>query len=138
MRGFTIVELMIVIIIIGILATIAIPTYSRSVERSRQAEAISILGAMRGAQLRWAAENNGAFTTDPANLDIDLPPDSDGDGNPDGRFFEYDLPGVANNLAQATRNGIQQTAGSTSPPYALIIQEDGTFTCFVGECAGFP
>lgn len=125
------------IIIIGILATIAVPTYSRSVERSRQAEAIGILGAMRGAQLRWAAEHDGFFAPALTDLDIDLPPDGNGNGLPDGRFFEYDLPGGAD-LARATRNATQQTAGATN--YELIIEADGDFRCAPSptDCAGFP
>ncbi len=55
-KAFTLLELTIVIVIIGILAIIAIPNYSKTMERSRAAEGVSILGALRAAQLRYFDE----------------------------------------------------------------------------------
>ncbi len=46
-RGFTLLELVVVIIIIGILATLGIAQYGRMIERARGAEARSVLGAVR-------------------------------------------------------------------------------------------
>jgi len=46
--GFTLIELMIVIIIIGVLATIGIVQYKATVEKSRGAEAKGVMGYLRG------------------------------------------------------------------------------------------
>ena len=45
--GFTLIEVMVVIIMVGILAAIAVPIYSNYVYRARTAEAVTTLGAIK-------------------------------------------------------------------------------------------
>ncbi len=49
-RGFTLVELLIVVVIVGILATLAIPRFQGHHEHARVAEAMNVLSAMRKGQ----------------------------------------------------------------------------------------
>ena len=50
-KGFTLIELIIVIIIVGILAAIGMTQYTKVVEKGRAAEARAILGSLRGAEV---------------------------------------------------------------------------------------
>ena len=84
--GFTLLELLMVVIIIGILASIALPQFLKAAERARSAEALNMLAAMRSAELRYAAFDSTsgpgtAFYAGNAQecaLDIDIPTCSNG------------------------------------------------------------
>jgi len=57
-KGFTLIELMIVVAIIGILAAIAIPNFLRFQAKSKQSEAKTNLGGIFTAQTSYFAEHN--------------------------------------------------------------------------------
>jgi prepilin-type N-terminal cleavage/methylation domain-containing protein len=68
-KGFTLVELAVVIVIIGVLAAFGVPKFLASVERSKAAEAFNYLSAVRSAEERYIAKE-GLYTTDLSKLDI--------------------------------------------------------------------
>ena len=65
-RGFTLIELVIVIAILGILALYAVPKYQGLIEEARSSEARAQLGTVRSAMGIYYAKNHGVY---PATLD---------------------------------------------------------------------
>lgn len=62
MRGFSLIEVMIVVVIIGILASIAYPSYREYVLRGNRTEGQALLSEAAAAQERYYAQNNQYIT----------------------------------------------------------------------------
>ena len=61
-RGFTLIELMIAVVVVGILAAIAFPSFMDSIRKSRRSEAFTALNNVQQAQERFRSNNN-AYTS---------------------------------------------------------------------------
>ncbi|MEJ5377838.1 MAG: prepilin-type N-terminal cleavage/methylation domain-containing protein [bacterium] len=59
-RGFTLTEMMVVILLVGVLAVIAMPIYQRYIKQTKASEARSMIGAIVAAEKAYA-ERNGVF-----------------------------------------------------------------------------
>jgi prepilin-type N-terminal cleavage/methylation domain-containing protein len=71
-RAFTLVELAIVIVIIGVLASFGVPRFRDAVERSKAGEALNYLSVVRASQERYHARE-GTYADELSDLDISIP-----------------------------------------------------------------
>lgn len=62
-HGFSLIELMVVVVILGIIAAVALPMYQQNVMKGRRADAISALSSVLQAQERWRSNNNNYADT---------------------------------------------------------------------------
>ncbi|NRP09310.1 MULTISPECIES: type IV pilin protein [unclassified Marinobacterium] len=101
-KGFTLIELMIVVAIIGILASIAYPAYQDYVQQARRTEAMNALSEVRIAQEKWRA-NHTSFTDDLSGLDVDATTESG--------FYTVSVSVLSNTqyLGYAIPQGAQET-----------------------------
>jgi prepilin-type N-terminal cleavage/methylation domain-containing protein len=69
-RAFTLIEIMIVVLIIGILLAIAVPNFVKARENSRKNACISTLKQIEAAKEQWAMDNKKNGTDTPAATDL--------------------------------------------------------------------
>jgi prepilin-type N-terminal cleavage/methylation domain-containing protein len=69
--GFSLVELSIVVVILGVLATFAVPRFTRSVERSKAGESFNYQRTLVGAQEAYLARN-GRYASQLNQLDVEM------------------------------------------------------------------
>lgn len=76
-KGFTLIEMLVVVLIIGILAAIALPQYRHAVRKARISEAQIILRAIIDAEDRWILQHGMEdLWTSWDDLDIEVPTES--------------------------------------------------------------
>lgn len=80
-HSFTLIELLIVIIIIGILAALAVPQYEKHLEKARGTEAMQNVRALADSIWMYYIEK-GEFPMNLADIDVSVP-------NTTSKYFEY-------------------------------------------------
>ncbi|OGX07832.1 MAG: hypothetical protein A2Z88_08695 [Omnitrophica WOR_2 bacterium GWA2_47_8] len=118
-KGFTLLEIIIVAIIIAVLASLALPRFLTTVQNTYQSEGWQNISAVRGAIHRCNTINNDYQLCDQfQNLDV---PDPQFEA---GAHFTYGILATQNTFAiTATRNSL---AGGSTANSVKLLQNDGT------------
>ncbi|MBI3343317.1 MAG: type IV pilin protein [Gammaproteobacteria bacterium] len=90
--GFTLIELMITVAVVGILAAIAYPSYMDSVRKSRRSDAINDLSAIALAQEKWRAN----YPTYATNLTAAPPTGLGFNSTTSGGYYNLSFVGTPN------------------------------------------
>ena len=131
-RGFTLLELVVVIIVLGILASFAIPQFINATEKARAGEALGLMPILAQGQIRYATEF-GTYSQTLNLLDVEIP------ATP--KYFTIDLtntatPGLdtdgAGNETVATLTRNTQNRPGNRGAYAIGVCENGRIWCTNG------
>lgn len=120
-KGFTLLEILVVLVILGVVAGLAIPVYTANVQRSYQQEAIYAMGSARSSLMRYYAQSNSSYSG--ATLtNIDYNPNTVTAGQI--LHFAYTLPAPAANsfTLTSTRNTSHGGDGTST----ITIDQGGT------------
>ena len=116
-KGFTLLELLVVVLIIGILASIALPQYKKAVEKAKLSEALTTVKSIEGAIYRLMYQNDNAedmkITFD--MLDIEFANETSETYTTDNFKYEFFGDGISQNTATAIM------AIRTNGSYELMI-----------------
>src|SRR5258708_36454114 len=106
-KGFTLIELMIVVAIIGILAAIAIPRFAQMLEKSREGSTKGNLGAIKSAASIYYGDTQGTWPTTLAS------------------FSAYSFSKYLDNVTSVKVTGAFVAAAS-SPAGSLVTMTNGS------------
>mgnify|MGYP001601920772 CR=1 FL=1 len=129
-RGFTLLELLMVVIIIAILASIALPQYLRTAERSRAGESLTLLASIRSSQMRFNAQTTAfANPGQECQMDIDIPGSGCAGAPPASALWDYTGGAGAGGSVNA---GGSAVAGRIGQPATVMINLTSGVTCATG------
>lgn len=111
-KGFTLIELLVVVLIVGILSAVALPQYTTAVEKSRAAEALTLMSAIAGSAERYKMQKDD-WPDSFSKLDIEVPTIKGSPNEYGGKHFKVKMGQAGSSFViVATRN-------LNSAPYSL-------------------
>jgi len=96
--GFTLVEVLVVIVIVAVLTSVALPKYGRSIERARATEAMSMVRQIDDSVYAYFVEHQEESSPCPTSfnqLSVSLLPDAGKPKQTSLKFFTYQLDGAS-------------------------------------------
>ena len=133
LSGFKLIELLVVVLIIGILASVALPQYQKAVEKSRQAEAWGMLQSLMKAAQIAKMEERSDYNWEELSLDFIT-----GDGTSAtgcASSFDTNNWNIINGMIWNANYVSAYRKNSPFGYYTLILTDDGRKYCYSEQSA---
>ncbi|MDD5166756.1 MAG: type IV pilin protein [Candidatus Omnitrophica bacterium] len=127
-KGMTLIELVAVIIIVAILSTIGFTQFGKTIEKSRSAEAKTILGQLRGAQHAYHLKYSTYATA--MGLDVDAPTSCTST-----HYFSYSIPSASDSdftLAATRCTSTDSKEPPASSGFSITVDAAGDWSGTAG------
>jgi len=115
-KGFTLVELMIAVVVVSILAAIALPAYSNYVKRGKISEATANLGSLRVSMEQYYQDNR-TYQNASGNCGVTMPT------SPAVKYFQFQCATASANAYTITETGL---ASGGMSGFAYTIDQDNS------------
>lgn len=135
-KGFTLIELMIVIFIVGILAAVAIPIMRGRIDSAKWSEGLSGAANIRSAARAFCAERDSTWggvwaNVSFADLGFNVVNGADGD-DLDGKYFTSECYTIAftafNTYTITVTAAVSLRPQKPTTPSVITLDQDGTMT----------
>ncbi|SUI59715.1 Pilin [Shewanella morhuae] len=117
-KGFTLIEVMITVVIVGILVSIAYPSYTQYVIKSARSEGVAAVMRVANLQEQYYLDNR-TYTTDMTKLGLDKSPFITEHGH-----YSVTSDGTTTTTVTAKAIGIQASRDATACP-TITLTSDG-------------
>ena len=126
-KGFTLLEMLVVVLIIGILAGIALPQYQKAVEKTKLTEALLDIKTIQGAAQRYILANGFPSTSVHLEdfLDVELSGGELVESVYITKYFEYDVE------LYPYPTGLWMEIYRTD--YEYVLTKNNGYRCYTGE-----
>lgn len=122
-KGFSLIELIVVVIIIGILAGMAIPSFNKSMENAKEREAKTTLELVYNAQKIYRIDKKD-YAASFANMASYL-----GDPNDTAQYYDYTVA-ATNTTTPTGADFFTATATREGTTHGITINQAGTTSAF--------
>lgn len=130
-EGFTLVELLVVMLILGLLAAIAIPSFFNQRDKARDADAKSAARTAQTAMETYATDNNGSYvgatTADLIDIEETLSDSNPSPGTLTADSYSVSVTSDTGNVFTISRNSAGQTTQTCTTTGEAGCPSDGNW-----------